>query len=384
MDDSPQYPTPADIMIIDDSPDNLSLLTRILHRKGYEVRAYTQGDTALAAACMQPPDLILLDIVMPEMDGFMMCERLKSADVTRQVPVIFLSALNQKEDKLRAFQVGGVDYIVKPFQPEEVLMRVDTHLHLQELHRQLQQTNQVLQSSNEELHRRNEELNSFAQTVAHDLKNPLGAMLGYASMLAEYYPSLSDEDRLTAISSIAKTGKNMMGIVDGLLLLAQVGSKDVKLTPLNMVIIVRQALDRLCKPLLESGAKVILPEIWPTAMGYAPWVEEVWANYLSNALKYGGTPPILTLGGEQLYSGMVRFWVEDNGAGLTQEEQNHLFIPFTRLQAGKMGGYGLGLSIVHRIIEKLGGEVGVESQPGHGSRFYFTLPEMNVQPWNLT
>ena len=295
--------------------DNLSLLTRILHRRGYQVRAYTNGATALAAACTQPPDLILLDIMMPEMDGFMVCERLKSADITRQVPVIFMSALSQKEDKLRAFQAGGVDYIVKPFQPEEVLVRVETHLRLQALHRQLQQTNQVLQSSNQALQRRNEELDTFAQTVAHDLKNPLGVILGYASMLAEYYPNLSDADRLNAIQSIAKTGQNMMDIIDGLLLLAQVGSNEVKLTPLNMGLIVRQALDRLSRSLQESGAQVSLPQNWPTAIGYAPWVEEVWVNYLSNGLKYGGAPPILTLGGEIQPGGMVRFWVEDNGDG---------------------------------------------------------------------
>lgn len=384
MDESTLNPTPSDIMIIDDSPDNLSLLTRILHRRGYEVRAYTQGSSALAAACIHPPDLILLDIIMPELDGFMVCERLKSADITCQVPVIFMSALSQKEDKLRAFQSGGVDYIVKPFQPDEILARVETHLRLQALRRQLQQTNQVLQNSNEALQRRNEELNAFAQTVAHDLKNPLGALLGYASMLTEYYPNLSDADRLNAIASIAKTGRNMMGIVDGLLLLAQVGSVEVKLTPLNMVLIVHQALDRLSKSLQECAARVTLPEIWPTAVGYSPWVEEVWANYLSNGLKYGGSPPILSLGGEIQPGGMVRFWVEDNGLGLNPEEQSQLFIPFSRLQAGKVNGYGLGLSIVRRIVEKLGGDVGVESQPGKGSRFYFTLPQMNVQHWNIS
>jgi two-component system sensor histidine kinase/response regulator len=376
MDDSTLNDTAPDIMIIDDSIDNLNLLTRILHRRGYQVRAFTNGASGLAAACTQPPDLILLDIMMPEMDGFMVCERLKSAEITRQVPVIFLSALSQTEDKLRAFQAGGVDYITKPFHHEEVLVRVENHLHLQSLHRQLAQANQVLQISNQALKMRNEELDAFAQTVAHDLKNPLGNVLGYASLLAEHYPQLNDADRSNAVECITRASLNMMGIIDGLLLLARVGSAEVKLTPLNMGLIVHQALERLVGPLKDAGAQVTLPDNWPGAMGYAPWVEEIWINYLSNGLKYGGQPPALTLGGESQPGGMVRFWVGDNGEGLSAEQQSHLFIPFTRLQAGKVSGHGLGLSIVRRIIEKLGGEVGVDSQPDEGSQFYFTLPQL--------
>ena len=378
MDDSTLQPVAPDIMLVDDSIDNLSLLTRILHRRGYNVRAYTSGAAALAAACTQPPDLILLDIMMPEMDGFMVCERLKSADITNQVPVIFLSALSQTEDKLRAFQVGGVDYITKPFHHEEVLVRVENHLRLMSLHRQLHQANQVLQDSNTALKTRNEELDAFAQTVAHDLKNPLGNVLGYASLLAEHFPHLSDADRLNAVDCIIRAGQNMMTITDGLLLLARVGSSEVKRTPLNMGVIVRQALERMKRPLAEANAQVSLPDNWPAAMGYAPWIEEVWINYLSNGLKYGGQPPGLILGGEMQPGGMVRYWVADNGEGLSEEQQSCLFIPFTRLQAGKVSGYGLGLSIVRRIVEKLGGEVGVESQVGAGSRFYFTLPQIQL------
>ena len=114
-------------------------------------------------------------------------------------------------------------------------------------------------------------------------------------------------------------------------------------------------------------------------MGYAPWVEEIWVNYLSNGLKYGGYPPRLELGGETLPNDMIRFWISDNGQGLDDEQQSNLFLPFTRLQSGKVSGQGLGLSIVRRIVEKLGGIVGVESQPGGGSKFYFTLPAVQVQ-----
>ncbi|MBC7869758.1 MAG: sensor histidine kinase, partial [Chitinophagaceae bacterium] len=113
---------------------------------------------------------------------------------------------------------------------------------------------------------------------------------------------------------------------------------------------------------------------WPLAAGYAPWVEEVWTNYLSNALKYGGKPPSIELGADEQPDGMVRFWVRDNGNGLTPEEQTRVFTPFTRLNQVKVEGHGLGLSVVQRIVDKLGGQVGLESSVGQGSIFSFTLP----------
>jgi len=138
---------------------------------------------------------------------------------------------------------------------------------------------------------------------------------------------------------------------------------------------VDQARQRLLHVIQECGADIVLPPAWPPASGYGPWIEEVWANYLSNALKYGGDPPCVELGAIGQPDGRVRFWVRDYGPGLTREQQAHLFVPFARLGRAREG-HGLGLSIVRRIIEKLGGQVGVESAgvPGQGSLFYFTLP----------
>jgi signal transduction histidine kinase len=121
-------------------------------------------------------------------------------------------------------------------------------------------------------------------------------------------------------------------------------------------------------------AEIILPVAWPMALGYGPWVEEVWVNYLGNALKYGGRPPRVELGARVQPGSMVRFWVRDNGPALTPEEQARLFTPFMRLDQVSAKGYGLGLSIARRIVEKLGGQVGVESEVGKGSVFSFTLP----------
>ena len=135
-----------------------------------------------------------------------------------------------------------------------------------------------------------------------------------------------------------------------------------------------EAQGRLAHLITEYQAEVIVPETWPAALGYGPWVEEVWTNYLSNAIQYGGRPPRVELGATLQTDGMARFWVRDNGAGLTAEEQRRLFTPFTRLDQVRAKGNGLGLSIVRRIVEKLDGQVSVESETGRGSVFSFTLP----------
>ena len=140
-----------------------------------------------------------------------------------------------------------------------------------------------------------------------------------------------------------------------------------------MARIVAEAQQRVAHLVEEHQAEIILPETWPQALGYGPWVEEVWLNYLSNAIKYGGRPPSVVLGATVQGDGMVRFWVRDNGQGLDERERDQLFVPFSRLDQGRAGGHGLGLSIVQHIVGKLDGQVAVESQVGQGSVFAFTL-----------
>jgi two-component system sensor histidine kinase/response regulator len=143
-----------------------------------------------------------------------------------------------------------------------------------------------------------------------------------------------------------------------------------------MASIVLEAQKRLAYLIEERQAEVIVPDAsaWPAALGHAPWVEEVWVNYLSNALEYGGTPPRVELGATAQADGMVRFWVRDNGPGIPPEQQGRLFTPFTQLSQVRTEGHGLGLSIVQRIVEKLHGHVWVQSAPGQGSTFFFTMP----------
>ena len=228
-----------------------------------------------------------------------------------------------------------------------------------------------------ELKARNDELDAFAYTVAHDLKNPISTMMGFASLVLTYYDRMSEAEVKEHVKLILDSGYKLKNIINALLTLAGVSKmEDAESTELDMQAIVNDSVQRVQSLIEDSGAKITVPKSWPTAQGYAPWVEEVWANYLSNAIKYGGSPPVIKLGAKKS-DGKVRFWIKDNGTGLTPEEQEHVFTPFTRLSQIKVEGHGLGLSVVQRIVERLGGEVGLESKPGKGSTFSFTLPASN-------
>lgn len=217
------------------------------------------------------------------------------------------------------------------------------------------------------------ELDAFAHTVAHDLKNPLTGILAYAELLQTDWADAAT--RANAAASIQQNGHKMNSIIKELLTLAEMRQVEkAPRHPLDMGRIVQEAYQRLRHQFETTQAELILPKEWPVVLGYAPWVEEVWANYLSNGLKYGGQPPRLELGAAASAKGQIRFWVRDNGPGLSAGEQGQLFAPFTRLNQARATGHGLGLSIVQRIVTRLGGEVGVESEPGAGSTFFFTLP----------
>jgi PAS domain S-box-containing protein len=240
----------------------------------------------------------------------------------------------------------------------------------------------TLREKAEDLADRNAELDAFAHTVAHDLKMPLSLMIGYTSFI-EAGEVADDPVQLDwCVRAIGQSARKMGSIIDELLLLASFRKMgDVELKPLDMETIVSDVVIRFIDLIEQRNVQVVVPKMWPIAWGYAPWIEEVWANYLSNAIKYGGTPPRIELGatvlpilGEDQGPAVVRFWMRDNGKGLAPEQQARLFIPFERLDQGRAQGHGLGLSIVQRIIEKLGGTTGLESEIDQGSTFYFTLP----------
>jgi signal transduction histidine kinase len=219
------------------------------------------------------------------------------------------------------------------------------------------------------------QLDSFSRVLTENIRGPLGLIVSFAQTLARDHEVLPTEELHRYLTLIAQRGREVVEAVDGLLAIEPGPSQEIEdeIKPLDTAGIVAEAVERLTYMIERYQAEIILPESWPIAQGYAPWVEEVWFNYLSNAIKYGGRPPRVELGFDVSAAG-VRFWVRDNGPGLAPEEQVRLFIPVTRPGLSRDAAYGLGLSLVRRIVEKLGGQIGVESQVGQGSLFYFILP----------
>jgi signal transduction histidine kinase len=219
----------------------------------------------------------------------------------------------------------------------------------------------------------NQELEAYAHMVAHDLKDPLTALIVTSDLITDI-PDLTGSELKEYLQQIKSTAYDMNSIINNLLLFAEVSKVEAPLGPVNMAQVVEKVRDRLSYLIKENKVQIELPEAWPDAIGYAPWIEEVWANYLSNAIKHGGQPPRIKLGASTQPDGMLRFWIRDNGHGIRSKTRARLFMPFSQVGHLRDSGHGLGLSIVLQIVEKLGGQVGVESELGHGSLFFFILP----------
>ena len=237
----------------------------------------------------------------------------------------------------------------------------------------LQYSHEQLRKLLSDLRARNKELEAYDHMLAHDLKDPLTIMIAAADLITDV-PDLTSQELKECMQQIRSTAYEMNSIINNLLIFAEVSKAEVPVEPVDMAKVVASVRNRLSTMIKENRAKINLPRVWPGAFGYGPWLEEVWANYISNALKHGGQPPYVELGASAQPDRMIRFWTRDNGQGIPPKEQARLFKPFNQIDSLRSLGHGLGLSIVYQIVEKLGGDVGVESELGKGSLFFFTLP----------
>lgn len=259
---------------------------------------------------------------------------------------------------------------------------------IQSLRQEVEERSRVqqdLQDSNTQLQREIalheqliNDLNAFTRMVAHDLKTPLQSIAIIAHLLQLQVEKMPSNDQaMKLITQLQQTYQKSNMIIQELLTLASLRSQEIEPEPFDMDSVMHEVLKRIDFLVVQYKAEIHLPAQWPIVKGHAPWIEEVWTNYLNNAIKYGGIPPVVQIGASPLDDGMVKFWIQDNGEGIKPEDQSRLFIDFSRLDGNHQpDGHGLGLSIVRRIIEKMGGKVGVESRGhlGEGSRFWFTLP----------
>jgi two-component system sensor histidine kinase/response regulator len=342
------------ILVIEDDPAIRATLLDILELNGFATLHATNGPDGVAMAQRHRPDVILTDIAMPGFTGFELIKLLHADEQTRPIPIIIISASVEPEKMRAGMDLGAEDFIVKPFTEDQVLQSIRARLEKKSLL---------------------DELDAFAHTVAHDLKNPIAVVSMRAQLLRSMWDKADDAALLKHVVELEKNTDKLNTIVDELLLLAGVRRQTVQPKLVEIDAVLHDALGRVEHLVKKSEAKLERPGTWPAAMGHGPWVAEIWTNYLSNAVKYGGTPPCIQLGADAVPERKsIRFWVQDNGPGLTPEQQGALFQPFARVTQTKIQGHGLGLSIVRRIAEKLDGNAGVESQPGTGSRFWFELP----------
>jgi signal transduction histidine kinase len=285
--------------------------------------------------------------------------------------------LDMVVDAINKMRSNILDDLNQRAEIELELIRHRQHLEalVSERTQELEQNNTLLQKQSAELAEQNSELNAYAHTVAHDLKHPLTALLGQTALLKGAGTALSDEQRNKLLQEIHNSADKMNNIINALLLLASVRqSNSVKTEALDVKAIAHSAVTTLADFANKHQANIRFTEHWPQAIGFAPWLEQVWVNYLSNAIKYGGDAPAIVLGADVLANKQIRYWVKDSGPGIALAQQAELFAQFNRLDTKKADGHGLGLSIVARIVQRLGGQTGYDVPADGGSLFWFSLP----------
>jgi DNA-binding response OmpR family regulator len=340
------------ILVVDDAAANRQLLTNLLMTHGYTVHPASDGELAMEFIHTTLPDLILLDIRMPGMDGFELCRRLKADERTNAIPIIFISISEDEHEKVKAFQAGAVDYITKPFQSEEVLARVRNHLHLQELTDHLREQTIQLEATNRELE-------AFAYSVSHDLRAPLRHIDGFLELLKKEAGTALNEQSRHYMEAICKAAKKMGLLIDDLLSFSRMGRHALSFEQVALGRLVREVVREL-EP--DSTGKTIEWRIGglPSVQGDERMLRIVLTNLISNALKFTRTRPQawIEIGSLPAQEAEVVIYVRDNGVGFDMNYADKLFCVFQRLhRADEFEGTGVGLATVNRIIARHGPKV---------------------------
>jgi signal transduction histidine kinase len=387
----------ATILVVDDTPDNLALMSNLL-MVDYKVKIANSGAKALRiAASDTPPDLILLDIMMPGMDGYQVCRQLKKDPGTRQIPVIFLTARAEREDEQLGLELGAVDYITKPISPPIVLARVKNHLALQSVAEFLRDQNSFLEAevgrrtdqllAVRELALRNQQLKEAMEMKAgvlanmgHDLRTPLNSVIGFSELvLGQSYGPVNDKQR-EFLDAIRASGRRLLLQVNGMLELsrAESGGVELELGAFSLRGLLEAALAACREPASRGGVELRLtlaPELEGGIVADQRKLSQILAQLLSNAVRFtpaGGFVELSALGEGEL----LEIGVADSGSGISTDDLPKLFQLFAPLDAAQtrnFAGTGLGLALARSLVELHGGRIWAEGRPGGGSSFRFTV-----------
>lgn len=349
------------ILIVDDTPANLGVLVETLGVAGYQLMVAEDGEEALAQTLQTQPDLILLDVMMPGIDGFETCRRLKARAETRDIPVLFMTALSETSDKVKAFAAGAVDYISKPIEHEEALARISAHLAIRRLQRELQEQNALKQK--------------FMKIAGHDLRNPLFLILLDVE-LARRQTGISPQC-VRSLESIEESAAQMRRIIDTFLEIRPAKGKPGEIGGVDSALIgtavVRQYEHAAERKMIGLRFEPI--ENLPLVRCEATLLYQAFSNLISNALKFSPLRGQVEIRA-RLLDHCVRVEVQDSGPGIPVAERDQLFREAGRLSTRPTAGEestGHGLMIVKQLVESQGGEVGADFPPGGGSVFWFEL-----------
>lgn len=382
----------GNILIVDDTLANLQVLTQILTGQGYyKTRPAKSGKMALKSVQSTLPDLILLDIRMPEMDGYEVCEKLKADDRTRDIPIIFISASDEIFDKVKAFSVGGVDYITRPFQAEEVLARVMTHLKIQAQKQQLQHhseelkwAKQLAEEAQAKAEAASQAKSTFLANMSHELRTPLNAILGFTQLIIRN-PILSKEDQEN-LEIIYRNGEHLLTVINDILDMVKIEAGHITLDEKDFDLY--RLLDNLKKMFQLQAEKKGLQLFFDHSCDVPQYVRtdevklrQVLINLLNNAIKFTqeGVVAMRVARTHKVFKNsdicQLHFEIEDTGPGIVAEELDSLFEPFEQTKTGQQAqeGSGLGLAISRQFVQLMGGEINVNSEVGQSTIFQFDI-----------
>ncbi len=363
------------VLVIDDNQTNLSFLGETL-RNNFQVLLAKNGRQGLALAQEYRPDLILLDVTMPEWDGYETCYYLKQDTNLANIPVLFISALHRPEHKLKAFEAGGVDYVEKPFQEQELLARVNTHIELYRLRQDLEKAKEVAETASRTK-------SQFLANMSHELRTPMNAIIGYAEMLKEDAQELGVPECVSDLDRVVASGKHLLTLINDILDLSKIeaGKMELYLETINVDQLL-QEIEATVQPLIANKSNQLLVRHLNSLGNIEADLtktRQILLNLLGNAAKFTeqGTIRLEAMRKEVNRHQWIYVRVSDDGIGMTAEQQKKLFQPFTQVDASttrRFGGTGLGLTIVKKFIDMMGGSISVSSTFGQGSAFTIHLP----------